>query len=284
MWIDVALLMLVVSTVFVITLYFLDRYEKEPPQLLLLAFLLGMTATFVVILLKKWLLPSPLIFPLRDSPLFRSFIEASLFEEGVKLAILLGIFYRLRDFSEPLDGIIYGAFIGAGFAYVENVLYTGGVAIPAYISKEEGAYTHALLFMTAMRSIPGHILFNAIGGYFIGVAKFRWSNKLKHKNFIYGISSAFLLHGLFDFLLMTKRHKLFFFLFLPFTFIWAGYLVFRAWKSSPYRSEEYRADLERVEGIGGPTPKGPAWAYLLIFIFPVIAYALFLLGLITILK
>lgn len=276
--------MLAVSIVFVISLYFLDRYEKEPPLMLLTAFLLGMTATFVVILLKKWFLPESTVLLSKGSPLFRAFVVAAFFEEIVKLGILLGVFYKRRDFSEPMDGVIYGAFIGAGFAYVENILYTAGVALPAYMSGEKGAYTHALLWMTAVRSIPGHIIFDAIGGYFIGMAKFTWNKSIKREYILKGIISAFFLHGLFDFLLMEKLNSIFFFVFLPLSLAWAGYLLIRAWRLSPYNPKVYAVLNIPEEGLPASEENSAAWAYLLIFMFPVVAYALFLLLLIGTLK
>ncbi len=284
MWIDIALLMLGVSVLFVIGLYLTDRYEKEPPQRLLYAFLLGMTSTLVVILLKKWLLSPFAPLGKSTSPFFRAFIEASLFEEAVKLAIIIGIFYRLRDFSEPMDGIIYGAFVAAGFAYVENILYTAGVAIPAFSSGEKGAYTRALLWMTALRSIPGHILFNAISGYFIGMAKFTWSKEKRKRYFVKAILSAYLLHGIFDFLLMSGYKKIFFLLFLPSSIIWLIYLIRGAWKISPYNQGIVGEDYILIYWPEDEEERGPAWIYLLLFSFPVIAYALFLLLLIGAIK
>lgn len=281
MWIDIALLSFIVSAFFVVALNFLDRYEKEPPSLLLFAFLSGMTATFIVVLLKRWLIADFFLSPQARSPFFRSFLEAAFLEEIVKFSLLVGIFYRKRHFSEPLDGLIYGAFIGAGFAYVENITYTARVALPAYMEAGPGAYTRALLWMTAVRSIPGHILFNSVGGYFVGMAKFTWDKDLKKEYLLKGFLSTVLLHGLFNILLMKGLSKVFFFIFLPLALLWAGFLVLRAWRLSPYRPGALEVLDLPEDWIGDEEgEKKAAWAYLVFFAFPVIAYALFLLFLI----
>src|SRR5699024_11787194 len=53
--------------------------------------------------------------------------QAPVVEESTKTVLLVIIVLAARRYFEgPLDGLVYGALIGAGFAFTENILYLGG--------------------------------------------------------------------------------------------------------------------------------------------------------------
>lgn len=104
-----------------------DDHEREPWHLVALALATGAVATAGVLWLRPalegWLAPM--------SPAFDAFVVTALAEEAWKLAALLPLLC-LRELDEPLDGIVYGAAVGLGFATVENVFYaqlTGDVGV-----------------------------------------------------------------------------------------------------------------------------------------------------------
>ncbi|AGN02116.1 hypothetical protein L593_10855 [Salinarchaeum sp. Harcht-Bsk1] len=93
-------------------------------------------------------------------------------EETVKLLAVRLYAYPDERFDAVIDGAIYGAVAGLGFATIENAIYItdliqaeGGLA--ASSSGELGG-------ITASRAIagPGHVLYSGIAGYYLGLAKF----------------------------------------------------------------------------------------------------------------
>ncbi|MGF1494661.1 MAG: PrsW family glutamic-type intramembrane protease [Microcoleaceae cyanobacterium] len=109
----------------------IDRFEKEPPKYLLYAFLWGAAPAILLsvifelvfsIPLRQWLGNYPYKFMLAVLA-----INAPITEEVIK-GIFVAVIYRRRrhEFDGWVDGIVYGAMVGFGFAYVENVQYLMG--------------------------------------------------------------------------------------------------------------------------------------------------------------
>jgi len=93
-------------------------------------------------------------------------------EESVKLLAVRLYAYPDERFDAVIDGAVYGAVAGLGFATIENAIY-----ITDLIQSEGGlaASTQGQLGgITASRAIagPGHVLYSAIAGYYLGLAKF----------------------------------------------------------------------------------------------------------------
>jgi RsiW-degrading membrane proteinase PrsW (M82 family) len=93
-------------------------------------------------------------------------------EELVKwLAVRLYAFDR-DEFDTVVDGAMYGAAAGLGFASIENVVYIGQNALTAI--QNGGPVLAATIPTTVARSLagPGHVLYSAFAGYYLGLAKF----------------------------------------------------------------------------------------------------------------
>ena len=93
-------------------------------------------------------------------------------EETVKLLAVRLYAYPDERFDAVIDGAVYGAVAGLGFATIENAIY-----ITDLIQSEGGlaASTSGQLGgITASRAIagPGHVLYSGIAGYYLGLAKF----------------------------------------------------------------------------------------------------------------
>ena len=92
-------------------------------------------------------------------------------EEAVKLLAVRLWAYRDARFDAVVDGAIYGAVAGLGFATIENALFItqpiGSAATTVDIIGESAP-------IAATRSIvgPGHVIYSAIAGYYLGLAKF----------------------------------------------------------------------------------------------------------------
>jgi protease PrsW len=121
---------LIPSLIAIAVLWWLDRYEKEPLWLLSIAFFWGAVPTIIMSLIAQLILDVPLSAVLGHSvlyPLANMSVVAPLTEESFKGLIILAIFllYR-REFDGIMDGILYGALVGFGFAIVEDVFYLVG--------------------------------------------------------------------------------------------------------------------------------------------------------------
>jgi RsiW-degrading membrane proteinase PrsW (M82 family) len=107
-------------------IWFLDRFEKDPIWLLALVFLWGAVPAIVAAgtLNTVFGLSLNVIFgPFLGNALTASFVAPPVEETAKGLALLL-VFVVLRyRFTDVLAGIIFGAIVGAGFAWVEDITY-----------------------------------------------------------------------------------------------------------------------------------------------------------------
>jgi RsiW-degrading membrane proteinase PrsW (M82 family) len=146
-------------------LLWLDRFEAEPPTLLVFAFAWGaVVATFVALVVNTYSLAL-----LRDAGgdiSTTAVVVAPWVEESCKGAVvLLVLLWRRREFDGVVDGIVYAGLAGAGFAFTENVLYLGRAL------SESGTAGLAVTFV--LRCVVGpfaHPLFTMAIGIGLGVA------------------------------------------------------------------------------------------------------------------
>lgn len=169
-------------------IYQQDKYQKEPIKSLLKAFIGGMIAIPLDILIVTGidlLLDSTV---LANTVFFSAFLEAGIPEELCKFLIFMIFIWHDKNFDEYFDGIVYATFIGLGFACVENISYVFSYGFQTGIVR-------------ALLSVPGHFLFGVVMGYFLSMAKF---HPEKRGRYLWsGVLLAILAHGLFDWLLMV---------------------------------------------------------------------------------
>ncbi len=163
-----------IPTIFYIAIiYWVDRYEKEPIWLLASAFLWGAIPSIIVALIFNGIFGVPFYWLLNEetaNAFVASFI-APLVEESVKGLALVGILYFWRtQIDSVLDGIIYGAMVGLGFAMIENIYYFIDAA------PEEFGF---LVVMRAYVFGLNHSFFTAITGVGIAIARLTRTTGLK---------------------------------------------------------------------------------------------------------
>ncbi len=128
----ITILALMVPTAFYIWLVCtVDRYEKEPPQYLAAAFLWGALPAIIAAIILQVVFSIPVTLLLGDATLESEFIQAAFgapITEEILKAVAVAIVYttQRREFDGWVDGLVYGAVAGFGFAYVENILYLMG--------------------------------------------------------------------------------------------------------------------------------------------------------------
>lgn len=146
-----------------------DRYEKEPPLYLLYAFIWGAIPTVLIAVVLQTLLSVPILLLLGESSLASELTQAAIgapvIEEILK-GIGVAIIYltRRHEFDGWVDGIVYGATVGFGFAYVENIFYLMGTA---------GAGEWVALFVLRAIVFGGlHGFWTALTGIGFGLARY----------------------------------------------------------------------------------------------------------------
>jgi RsiW-degrading membrane proteinase PrsW (M82 family) len=152
-----------------ILIWFLDRFEKDPVWLLALVFLWGAVPAIIISLVFEMIvgLPLPYLLDAWTADVFMSSIVAPIVEESAKAIALLLVFVALRHhLDDILDGIIFGALVGVGFAWIEDIFYLFGAA-------SEGG-VEAMGFVFVLRVFVfglNHAFFTALTGLGFGIAK-----------------------------------------------------------------------------------------------------------------
>ena len=147
----------------------LDRYEREPRRTVLGAFGWGAMVAILFSFIINSLTGQLLFAQTGDqaaSALTAIFV-APLVEETFKGLALLVLLVLFRDeFDNVLDGLVYGALVGLGFAMTENIVYFGREYI------EGGAAGLTMLFIArAVLGGFGHALYTATTGAALGWAR-----------------------------------------------------------------------------------------------------------------
>lgn len=205
------------SIVFGIYIYRKDTVEKEPLYMLAILFLLGVASAIFTII---WTTILNLFFPILTSTaedgyfkLFISvFIGIALIEESFKWIMLRAASWDSKNFTHIYDALLYATFVSLGFATIENIMYVMNYGI-------------IIAIVRAILSVPGHVFFGVFMGYYYGLAKQAQVNKktkLMFKNIILSILIPIILHGIFDYCLLSNN---FIFLFIYFIFIILLYIV-----------------------------------------------------------
>ena len=134
----------------------LDRFESEPWYTLLGAFLWGAIVAVVFSVILNLFFGDVVLVAYGEEAanVFSLVVGAPVFEETAKGAALLVLLLAFRhELDNMLDGIIYGALVGLGFAMTENILYFGsfiledglaGLIIGFFIRAEVGGLAHAI--------------------------------------------------------------------------------------------------------------------------------------------
>lgn len=189
--------------------FFADRYDREPPLLLLKVFLGGAFTAIPVAIVEKFLLTVN-IFTGIFYTLFTAFIIAGLTEEFFKRAVVLVFAYNNEHFNEKMDGIIYCVFSALGFATVENIVY---VMFKFTSNPHIGLYR-------GIFSVPAHSLFAITMGYYLALAKFSEDKKEERCCKRKALIMPMILHGTFNTILMAELHYGFL-IFIPYViFLW----------------------------------------------------------------
>ena len=91
----------------------------------------------------------------------------------------------MKDFNEPIDGIVYGVTVSLGFATLENIYYV------YVLSDYFGTTSQGLAILRSFSAIPAHGIFGATMGYFF----MKYTFIKKENNLALCMIVPILLHG-----------------------------------------------------------------------------------------
>jgi RsiW-degrading membrane proteinase PrsW (M82 family) len=151
---------LIPTLLYLALFWWLDKYEKEPWGLFLAAFFYGCVPAVIFSIIVE--------LAVGGSERFAMSIVAPLVEECAKgLAVLLIFLLWRREFDGILDGILYGAVVGLGFAMVENFFY--------FLQAAEAGNVLSVILLRSFAFGLNHAFFTAFTGAALGLARgSRW--------------------------------------------------------------------------------------------------------------
>jgi protease PrsW len=173
--------------VLILVLFWLDRYEPEPARYRLAALGWGGVAAVVLSLVAEQLL-----FALPGTSTFiETAVIAPIVEEAGKgLFLVIVVIFRRAQIHGLLDGLIYGALVGVGFAFVEDIVY--------YLSSLESGALGVTFFLRGIMGPFAHPLFTAALGIGVGIAVTTRRPLLRVLAPILGYLAAVAMHGIWN--------------------------------------------------------------------------------------
>ena len=179
-------------------IYKIDRREKEPIKELVKAFLFGVLAVFVTLVLS--LIFKVIEFDVEKANMLGvfiySFISVALIEEFSKWICGHLFLKNNKQYDYMFDGIVYFTYVGLGFAGIENILYTFDTGIVTGIIR-------------AISTVPAHAFFGVACGYYYSLYKReKLSGGNSGKYLFLSLFVPTILHGFYDFCLFSQNYIL----------------------------------------------------------------------------
>ena len=183
------LLLITILPSILIILFFINSDKfKEPTKEIIKIFFLGILITIPAYILNTYI--SDFLYKNTEvsEGLISSFLTAAPVEEGLKLSVLYYFVYKMKEFNEPLDGIVYGVTVSLGFATLENIYYV-------YLLADYFETTSmALAVIRSFSAVPAHAVFGIFMGYFF----MKYSFIKKGDNLFFAFVVPFVLHGCYN--------------------------------------------------------------------------------------
>lgn len=168
----------------------LDRKRPEPARTRRLVAFVGMLSVIPALILEMVVMSQLGVHVepqmTYQGATFQSFVVAAAIEEACKIAVVYWVVWRRPEFDERMDGIVYAARAGLGFALVENIGYllqeqTLGGALQTWI-------------LRAVLAVPGHAMWTGM----IGAMAARRRFDKKGLGLLGGFLLAVAFHGAYD--------------------------------------------------------------------------------------
>ena len=172
----------------------LDRRRPEPRRTLIRVALFGALIAIPVLIVQMIMQAVGPNQPGYWHSFYTSFFVAGLVEESGKLAVIMLLAWKRPEFDERMDGLVYGAYAGLGFAMLENIGYLAG-------AESLGALI-MIFIVRALMSVPAHAIFTGLMGYYAAQRRFDGAGP----GIGGGLLLAIVLHGSFNFGLFSAGY------------------------------------------------------------------------------
>ncbi len=188
--------LLILIILIILPSYILGKYiyKKDPEKKdkKVLRKIIGISIIFTIVAaifewIAKVLLPNNHSF---IGYIIECMIGVALIEEVCKFLPAYWIGIKNKEINNKYDFIIYAAFSAIGFATFENIIYV-------FTSSGINTAIYRMIF-----SVPAHIVYGILMGYFLGIAQQEKQNKNQkqyHINMIYSLLIPTIFHGIYDF-------------------------------------------------------------------------------------
>ena len=220
-----ALVITIIPGLTLLVLFFLRDKIKEPFSMVISTFAMAFIITMPLDLMI--LIVDPIILSLFDNQFYYSFTDffrAGYLEEFLKFSVLYFYVAKNYHFDELIDGVVYGAAIGLGYAVAENLGYI-------YFNRD---YEYSELALIRLKPMIVHTLFGIIMGILFAKSAFQL---IKNNAGIYlSLFIPIFIHGLHNYSGVSNTIPQ-----LTLLFFWAGMIVILFFLSSmPALKEKYK--------------------------------------------
>ncbi len=164
----------------------LDRKRPEPRKTLRKVAIAGAVSVVPCAIIEYFLMQTGPPVGSYARAAYEGFVVAGATEELAKVLCVYWFVWHKPEFDERLDGIVYAARAGLGFALVENVMY---------LAAQENFSQFAWVFIArALLAVPGHAIWAGMMGYYAARKRFDGVGP----GLLGGFLLAVFLHGLYD--------------------------------------------------------------------------------------
>jgi len=186
------LLITILPSLLIVTFFVKSDRFPEPTNQIVKIFFYGILLCFPAFYLNSALIGVYANTEIGDD-LISSFLSAAPIEEVLKFTVLYSLVYKMKDFNEPIDGVVYGVTVSLGFATLENIYYV------YVLSDYFDTSSQSLAILRSFSAIPAHGVFGAAMGYFF----MKYSFISKQNNLALSMIVPILLHGSYNFFAHT---------------------------------------------------------------------------------
>ena len=182
----------VAMTLVLLCYLWLDRWEPEPPRLLVLAFLWGASVAVLASVVLELIVESAVNPGQSETSFFTVAVAAPVIEEAAKGLFLLLMMTgaRRNELNSLTDCLVYAGVTAVGFAWLEDIFYiaNGGTLASSLV-------TAAMRLIMAPFAHPLFTTFTGIGVYFALQQRKTWA---KVGYVALGFAAAVIMHGLWN--------------------------------------------------------------------------------------
>jgi len=173
----------------------IDRYESEPLWMLATAFFWGaLIAVLIALFLNtaSSLVVAAVTESMEAGQAFGAVVSAPIVEETAKAFILFVLYFKKDEFDGVVDGIVYAAMVGLGFAMTENIQYYGRAVM------ESGSGLTGVFILRGTLSPFAHPLFTSMTGIGLGLARQSRNTFVKLVMPVLGLLTAISMHAIWN--------------------------------------------------------------------------------------